>query len=142
MKAASGSRASTFFRCRTRRRSIACACTLASALSRERFSEKEQAKKTTSKQSRAGKKASLVEQQRANLFTTSVANVAPGELVVVEIEYLEDLRYEDGRFSIRFPMTLTPRYIPGQALPDRQGKRLVGATPTRSRMHPWLRHQW
>jgi Ca-activated chloride channel family protein len=50
-----------------------------------------------------------------------VANVAPGELVVVEIEYLEDLRYEDGRFSIRVPMTLTPRYIPGQALPDRQG---------------------
>jgi Ca-activated chloride channel family protein len=50
-----------------------------------------------------------------------VANVAPGERVVVEIEYLEDLRYEDGRFSIRFPMTLTPRYIPGQALPDKQG---------------------
>ena len=62
-----------------------------------------------------------MQQQRANLFTTSVANVAPGELVVVEIEYLEDLRYENGRFSIRFPMTLTPRYISGQALPDRQG---------------------
>ncbi len=83
--------------------------------------EKEQAKKEYEQAKQSGKKASLVQQQRANLFTTSVANVAPGELVVVEIEYLEDLRYEDGRFSIRFPMTLTPRYIPGQALPDRQG---------------------
>ncbi len=83
--------------------------------------EKEQAKKEYEQAKRSGKKASLVQQQRANLFTTSVANVAPGELVVVEIEYLEDLRYEDGRFSLRFPMTLTPRYIPGQALPDKQG---------------------
>ncbi len=83
--------------------------------------EKEHAKKTYEQAKQAGKKASLVEQQRANLFTTSVANVAPGELVVVEIEYLEDIRYEDGSFSIRFPMTLTPRYIPGQALPDKVG---------------------
>jgi Ca-activated chloride channel family protein len=83
--------------------------------------EKEDAKKTYNAAKQAGKRASLVEQQRANLFTTSVANVAPGERVVVEIEYLEDLRYEDGRFSLRFPMTLTPRYIPGQGLPDRQG---------------------
>ncbi len=83
--------------------------------------EKEQARKEYEQAKKAGKKASLVQQQRANLFTTSVANVAPGELVVVEVEYLEDLRYEDGRFSIRFPMTLTPRYISGQALPDKQG---------------------
>ncbi len=83
--------------------------------------EKEQAKKEYAEAKAAGKKTSLVQQQRANLFTTQVANVAPGELVVVEIEYLEDLRYEDGQFSIRFPMTLTPRYIPGAALSDRQG---------------------
>lgn len=83
--------------------------------------EKEHAKKIYEQAKAAGKKASLVEQQRANLFTTSVANVAPGELVVVEIEYLEDIRYEKGQFSIRFPMTLTPRYIPGSALPDRVG---------------------
>ncbi|MDJ0747936.1 MAG: marine proteobacterial sortase target protein [Woeseiaceae bacterium] len=76
--------------------------------------EKEQARKEYEQAKQAGKKTSLVEQQRANLFTTQVANVAPGELVVVEIEYLEDLRYEDGRFSIRFPMTLTPRYVTDQ----------------------------
>jgi len=83
--------------------------------------EKEHARKTYEQAKQAGRKTSLVEQQRTNLFTTSVANVAPGELVVVEIEYLEDIRFEDGRFSIRFPMTLTPRYISGQGLPDRKG---------------------
>ena len=83
--------------------------------------EKEQAKKEYERARSEGKKASLVEQQRPNLFTTSIANVAPGERVVVEIEYLEDLRYDDGTFSIRFPLTLTPRYIPGSPLPDRQG---------------------
>ena len=83
--------------------------------------EKEQAKKEYEQAREQGKKASLVQQNRANLFTTSVANVAPGETVTVEIEYLEDLRYDDGTFSIRFPMTLTPRYIPGSALPDRKG---------------------
>ena len=83
--------------------------------------EKEQARKEYEQAKQAGKKTSLVEQQRANLFTTSVANIAPGETIVVEIEYLEDIRYDDGAFSLRFPMTLTPRYIPGQALPDRKG---------------------
>ena len=83
--------------------------------------EKEQARKEYEQAKQAGKKTSLVEQQRANLFTTSVANIGPGETVIVEIEYLEDVRYDDGSFSIRFPMTLTLRYVPGQALPDRQG---------------------
>jgi Ca-activated chloride channel family protein len=83
--------------------------------------EKEQARKEYEQAKLEGKKTSLVQQQRANLFTTSVANIAPGETVIVEIEYLEDLRFDEGTFSLRFPMTLTPRYIPGQALPDRQG---------------------
>jgi Ca-activated chloride channel family protein len=90
--------------------------------------EKERARKTYEQAKQAGRKTSLVEQQRANLFTTSVANVAPGELVIVEIEYLEDVRYENGRFSIRFPMTLTPRYIAGQGLPDKLGSGWSGDT--------------
>ena len=83
--------------------------------------EKEKARKEYERARNEGRKASLVEQQRPNLFTTAVANIAPGERVVVEIEYLEDLRYDNGTFGIRFPMTLTPRYIPGSPLPDREG---------------------
>jgi Ca-activated chloride channel family protein len=77
--------------------------------------EKAQARKKYEQAKKEGRKASLVEQQRPNMFTTSVANIAPNELVVVEIEYLEDLRYDNGSFSIRFPLTITPRYIPGVA---------------------------
>jgi Ca-activated chloride channel family protein len=83
--------------------------------------EKEAAKKQYEQAKAEGKKASLVEQQRPNLFTTSVANIGPGESIVVEIEYLETLRYDEGAFSMRFPLTMTPRYIPGHALPDKQG---------------------
>ena len=83
--------------------------------------EKEQARKEYEQAKQSGKKTSLVEQQRANLFTTSVANIAPGEKVIVEIEYLEHLRYDEGTFSLRIPMTLTPRYIAGQPLSERKG---------------------
>ncbi len=77
--------------------------------------EKAEARREYEQAKQAGKKTSLVEQQKANLFTTSVANIAPGETVIVEIEYLEDVHYDAGVFSLRFPMTLTPRYAPGEA---------------------------
>ncbi|VAW57946.1 Inter-alpha-trypsin inhibitor domain protein [hydrothermal vent metagenome] len=78
--------------------------------------EKQQARKIYQQARHQGKKAALVEQQRPNLFTNTVANIAPGETVIIEIEYQQTLEYEQGRFSLRFPMTITPRYIPGKPL--------------------------
>lgn len=75
--------------------------------------EKQQARQTYQKAKQAGKKASLVEQKRPNMFTNNVANIGPGETVIVEIEYQQTLRYDQGQFSIRFPMVVAPRYIPG-----------------------------
>ena len=83
--------------------------------------EKEKAKKEYEQAKKEGKKASLVEQQRANLFRTSVANIAPGETVTIEVEYLETVSYDEGNFSLRFPLTLTPRFIPGTPQTDRRG---------------------
>ena len=83
--------------------------------------EKEQARKEYDQAKTEGRKASLVEQQRANLFTTSVANIGPGEEITIEIEYLQNLKYDEGTFSLRFPLTLTPRFIPGSPLPSRKG---------------------
>jgi Ca-activated chloride channel family protein len=83
--------------------------------------EKEQARAEYEQARQDGKRAGLVEQQRGNLFTSSLANLGPGESVDIEIEYLETVRYDDGQFSLRFPLTLTPRYIPGTPQPDRQG---------------------
>ncbi|MEM7256991.1 MAG: marine proteobacterial sortase target protein [Pseudomonadota bacterium] len=63
-----------------------------------------------------GKKASLVGQQRANLFTTRVANIPPGESIDITIEFQSAVHYDDGIFSTHFPLTITPRYIPGSRL--------------------------
>ena len=60
-----------------------------------------------------GRSAALTEQLRPNLFRNSVANIGPGERVLVTIEYQQAVRYEAGRFSLRFPMTVGTRYIPG-----------------------------
>ncbi len=78
-----------------------------------RIKEREEAKQIYEAAKSEGKKASLVEQERPNIFTTSVANIGPDEVVEVEIEYQQDLRYENGRFSLRYPMVVGPRYVPG-----------------------------
>ena len=75
--------------------------------------ERAQAKKIYEKAKSEGKKATLVEQERPNMFTTSVANIGPGETIQITIEYQEVLRYDAGRFELRFPTVVGPRYIPG-----------------------------
>jgi Ca-activated chloride channel family protein len=69
----------------------------------------------------SGRRAALLEQERPNVFTSSVANIGPLEVVVVEIEYQQTLRYDAGTFSLRFPMTVGVRYIPGAPLAARSG---------------------
>ncbi len=59
-----------------------------------------------------GRKTALVEQQRPNLFTNSVANIGPGETIVVQIEYQQTVKQDAGTFSLRFPMVVAPRYSP------------------------------
>jgi Ca-activated chloride channel family protein len=101
--------------------------------------EKDEARKEYEQAREEGRRTSLVEQERPNLFTTSVANIAPGETVIVEMEYLEELRYADGQFSLRFPLTLTPRYMPGEPLSDRMGSGWSAdttAVPDASRISP------
>ena len=60
-----------------------------------------------------GRQSGLVEQERPNLFTTSVAQLPPDAEVVVTIEFQETLRYDGGTFRLRFPLAVTPRYVPG-----------------------------
>ncbi|WNM57738.1 marine proteobacterial sortase target protein [Candidatus Nitrospira allomarina] len=78
--------------------------------------ERAEARKTFEQAKRKGQRASLLEQERPNVFTASVANLAPGEPIMVEIEYQDTVRYDQGRFSLRFPMVVGPRYIPGTPL--------------------------
>ncbi len=77
---------------------------------------REQAIRTYEAAKISGRKASLLEQQRSNLFTSRVANIPPGEQIEISIEFQSQVRYQDGSFSLSFPLTITPRYIPGQRL--------------------------
>lgn len=74
---------------------------------------KEQARKTYEAAKAAGHVASLLDQERPNVFTQSVANIEPGAQVVIEISYVETLKYQDGVFEFVFPMVVGPRYVPG-----------------------------
>ena len=80
-----------------------------------RVEERARARATYQKAKEEGRKASLVEQERPNIFTTSIANLGPDEEVEVTITYQEDVHYDSGRFELRFPMVVAPRYIPGEA---------------------------
>ena len=75
--------------------------------------ERAEAKEVYEQAKQEGKRTSLIEQERPNIFTTSVANIGPGERIIVEIEYQETLRYDRGQFQLRFPMVVGHRYIPG-----------------------------
>src|SRR3954463_10364185 len=59
-----------------------------------------------------GQKAALTEQERPNIFTNSVANIGPGETVLVQIEYQEPAHQNGNTFSVRVPMVVAPRYNP------------------------------
>jgi Ca-activated chloride channel family protein len=75
--------------------------------------EKKAAKIIYETAKKEGKSASLVEQQRPNIFTTSVANIAPGGTITVAIEYQQAVLIDNNTYSIRFPMVVGDRYIPG-----------------------------
>ena len=89
--------------------------------------EREQAKAEYQRAREDGRRASLVEQERPNIFTTSVANLGPGEEIVVEIEFQQALAFDEGEVRLRFPLVVGPRYVPGQEIVE--GIRGLGWSP-------------
>ncbi|NNJ91784.1 MAG: marine proteobacterial sortase target protein [Gammaproteobacteria bacterium] len=82
--------------------------------------EKQEAERVYTQAKQQGKKTALVQQHRPNLFTTSVANIPPGGEIRVRLEYQQQLTWRDQQFSVRFPMAITPRYMPADQLPATQ----------------------
>ena len=77
-----------------------------------RILEKQEAERVYRQAAAEGRKASLLSSERPNVFVTSIANIGPGEEVVIEIAYQDSAAYDDGTFSYRFPMVVAPRYTP------------------------------
>jgi Ca-activated chloride channel family protein len=74
--------------------------------------ERAEAKAIYENAKQAGRKATLFEQERPNIFTNSVANIGPGERVVVQIEYQEPVHRSGNVSSLRVPLVVAPRYNP------------------------------
>ncbi len=70
------------------------------------------ARDTYEKARDAGQSAALLEQQRPNIFSQSVANIPPGGTIEVEMHIVQPLRREDGRYALVLPITVGPRYNP------------------------------
>ena len=78
-----------------------------------------------------------MEQERPNIFTNSVANIGPGETVVVQIEYQEPVRQTGHEFSLRLPLVVAPRYNPAPIVQTVDfGGEGWGAHRRRSRARP------
>lgn len=73
---------------------------------------RDEARKVYEQAKQEGKAASLLTQQRPNIFRQSVANIMPGNRITVELSYVETLKFDSGVFEFVFPMTIGERYLP------------------------------
>ena len=81
-------------------------------LIRGEIQTREEARETYEKAVSEGRTAALTEQERPNIFTQSVGNLAPGEQITVELHLTQPLSYEDGVYGLEIPMTVGPRFSP------------------------------
>jgi Ca-activated chloride channel family protein len=75
-----------------------------------RIKEREKAAREFEAARSEGKSASLLEQSRPNIFTMKLANVLPGDTIVVELKYTELLVPTDGLYEFVYPTVVGPRY--------------------------------
>ncbi|MEG4208751.1 VIT domain-containing protein [Microcoleus sp. S13_B4] len=78
---------------------------------------REEALEIYQKARQQGRTAGLLEQERDNIFTQSLANIKPGEKIEVTIRYTESLKFAGGDYEFVFPMVVGPRYISGNLTP-------------------------
>jgi Ca-activated chloride channel homolog len=87
-----------------------------------------------------GRRAAIAEEDRPDVFTIRVGNIAPGERVTVRLTLAQPLPYSDGEVTFRFPLVVAPRYIPGSPLAgDPAGSGVAAdtdAVPDASRISP------
>jgi Ca-activated chloride channel homolog len=74
--------------------------------------KREEARKDYEEAKARGESAALLDQERPNLFTQSVANIPPGGKILVTLDYVDALPYSAGAYHVAFPLTIGPRYVP------------------------------
>ncbi len=86
---------------------------IGSRVVRARIDRREAAQRTYAAARREGRHAALLEQERPNVFTFSVANIEPGATLEVRLHYFDRARYDHGVYETAIPTTVGPRYVPG-----------------------------
>ena len=84
--------------------------TIGKRIVRAQIEEKQKARKDYEKAKSEGKRASLLEQSRPNVFTMNVSNIMVGDTIMVELNYTELLVPEKGVYSFVYPTVVGPRY--------------------------------
>jgi Ca-activated chloride channel family protein len=85
--------------------------------------KREEARKDYEQAKKEGKSASLLEQQRPNVFQMNVANILPSDVITVELKYTELLVPTDSIYEFVYPTVTGPRYAgesPKNASPHEQ----------------------
>ena len=98
--------------------------------------ERQQASREFAAARREGKSASLLEQSRPNVFTMKVANVLPGDTIVVELKYTELLEPTEGVYEFVYPTVVGPRYSERPESAATPGDEFVRAPYTRQGQEP------
>lgn len=80
--------------------------------------QREEAQAIYEEAKQQGRTAGLLEQERDNIFTQSLANIKPGEQIDVTIRYTDSLKFEGGNYEFVFPMVVGPRFIPGTGIDE------------------------
>lgn len=75
-----------------------------------KIKRKEQARQEYEQAKTEGKSATLLEQHRPNVFQMNVANILPGDTIIVEMKYTELLEHESGVYEFVYPTVVGPRY--------------------------------
>jgi Ca-activated chloride channel family protein len=75
-----------------------------------KIKEREKAKEEFETAKKEGKSASLLEQNRPNVFSMNLANMMPQEQVEIELRYTELLVPTDGVYEVVYPTVVGPRY--------------------------------
>ncbi len=102
----------------------------------QKFKKKEEARKTYDRAIKEGKSASLLEQQRPNVFQMKVGNIMPGDTIIVELKYTELLVPVDRVYEFVYPAVVGPRYSNKIADSSAEGDKWVETSYTKEGQKP------
>lgn len=86
---------------------------------------REEAKQIYEDAKAKGQRAGLLEQERPNVFTQSVANIPPGESIEIQMHVVQPIAQEAGRGTLSLPTVVGPRFTPGTST----GRSGAGVSP-------------